>query len=247
VFASGAQCVVSDWLATGTDRQGLDNVTLHAYGPGGGAQPIDTLLAAYAAGTLDRPLHALVASHLALSARNRAFVSTLESARAADLVQGEGLALSNRDAMLAAILAQDPVPVAVVAPVMADALFPAPLARYLNVDPIRVPWRFKLPGVKEYRVEHHDGGEVSMLWIRAGRKMPQHSHEGQEITLLLKGGFTDSLGHYRRGDIAIADAELDHKPVADADEDCICFAVTDAPLTLTGPFARWMRTLLGRH
>jgi hypothetical protein len=27
----------------------------------------------------------------------------------------------------------------------------------------------------------------------------------------------------------MADHEIDHRPVADLDEDCICFAVTDAP------------------
>jgi putative transcriptional regulator len=31
---------------------------------------------------------------------------------------------------------------------------------------------------------------------------------------------------------------VNHTPVADDDEDCICFAVTDAPLRLTGPVGR---------
>jgi putative transcriptional regulator len=221
-------------------------VTLHAF-EAGNEQPIDTLLAGYAAGTLARPLHALVAAHLELSPRNRSFVASLEAARGAELAQGEALPLTNRDAQLATIFAQSVEAPSLQASNIGSSLFPPSLARYLNVDPIHVPWRFKLPGVKEYRVEHSNGGEVSLLWIRAGRKMPQHSHEGQEATLLLQGGFTDTMGHYRRGDIAIADAELDHKPRADSDEDCICFAVTDAPLTLTGPVITWMRRLLGRH
>ena len=62
---------------------------------------------------------------------------------------------------------------------------------------------------------------------------------------MLKGGFTDSTGHYRRGDIAIADSEVDHRPRADDDEDCICFAVSEAPLRLTGPFVRFVRRVLG--
>jgi putative transcriptional regulator len=76
--------------------------------------------------------------------------------------------------------------------------------------------------------------------------MPSHTHEGSEITLVLRGGFSDATGHYRRGDIAIADSEVDHRPRADEDEDCICFAVTDAPLRLTGPVARFVQRLL-RH
>ena len=64
---------------------------------------------------------------------------------------------------------------------------------------------------------------------------------------MLKGGFSDKTGHFARGDVAVADAELDHIPVADLDADCICFAVTDAPLRLTGPFGRLMHRLFGNH
>ncbi|WP_430512493.1 hypothetical protein [Pannonibacter phragmitetus] len=41
-----------------------------------------------------------------------------------------------------------------------------------------------------------------------------------------------------RGDLAFADDHVDHKPIADDDEDCICFAVTEGHLRLTGPLGR---------
>jgi putative transcriptional regulator len=44
----------------------------------------------------------------------------------------------------------------------------------------------------------------------------------------------------------MGDAELDHTPIADRDEDCICFAVTDAPLQLTGPVVRLLRKVFRR-
>ncbi len=68
--------------------------------------------------------------------------------------------------------------------------------------------------------------------------MPNHTHGGNEMTLVLAGGFSDDTGHYERGDVSIADDELVHTPVADPGEDCICLAVTDAPLKLTGPIGR---------
>jgi putative transcriptional regulator len=55
---------------------------------------------------------------------------------------------------------------------------------------------------------------------------------------VLEGGFSDILGSYERGDITINDSSVDHQPVADDDGDCICFAVTDAPLRLTGRIGR---------
>jgi len=79
--------------------------------------------------------------------------------------------------------------------------------------------------------------------VKAGAALPQHTHEGAEYTLLLTGGFSDETGHYRRGDVAIADPSIDHRPVADEGEDCICLAVTDAPLRLTGRFGRYLNFL----
>jgi putative transcriptional regulator len=200
---------------------------------------IDALLASYAAGVLNPPLHALVGSHLAISPVNRAFVAALEEMAGASALAEAQQGLAGREAMLARILADEGAGASRPEPV-ADPVLPAPLARLVGPsDGLR--WRFRLPGVKEYRVAATDGGEAVLYWVKAGRALPQHTHEGDEVTLLLKGGFTDPLGHYRRGDIAIGDAELDHTPVADGDEDCICFAVTDAPLRLTGPVMRLLR------
>jgi putative transcriptional regulator len=125
-------------------------------------------------------------------------------------------------------------------------VLPAPLVRYLGSNLEEIRWRGLLPGVKEYKVEKTEHGEAVLYWIKPGRKMPNHTHEGSEYTLVLKGGFTESTGHYRRGDIAIADQDIDHRPVADLDEDCICFAVTDAPLRLTGPIGRIVQRLFGK-
>jgi len=204
------------------------------------ARPLDTLLAAYAAGALNPPLHALVGSHLALSPKNRPFVAALEDMAGAELGEIAPQPLVSRPTMLGSILAGAQTP-ATLAVAMADPVFPMPLQRLLGCGSDGIAWRFKLPGIREYRVAESEAGEAVLYWVKAGRRLPQHTHEGEEVTLLLKGGFTDPLGHYRRGDIAVADAELDHTPVADGDEDCICFAVTDAPLQLTGPVMRLLR------
>jgi putative transcriptional regulator len=75
--------------------------------------------------------------------------------------------------------------------------------------------------------------------IRAGKKMPQHTHEGSEYTLVIRGAFSDVTGRYGCGDVAISDEDIDHTPVAEAGEECLCFAVMDAPLRLTGPIGRF--------
>ncbi len=74
--------------------------------------------------------------------------------------------------------------------------------------------------------------------------MPVHTHAGMELTLVIAGGFRDEHGHFVRGDIAVADASVAHRPIADPGEDCICLAVTDGAVSLTGRFARWLNPFL---
>ncbi len=205
---------------------------------------LDTLLATYARGGLSAPMHALVASHLAIRPENRSFVATLEEAGASELLNAPVIPLERRDERLARIfespLEETPSPAV---RKFHDPVLPHPLARYLGRGLADVPWRTLLPGVKEFRVEDNEDGEATLYWIRAGRKMPSHTHEGSEFTLVLKGAFSDMNGHYGRGDIAIADMDVDHRPIADEGEDCFCFAVTDAPLRLTGPIGRIVQRL----
>ena len=47
---------------------------------------------------------------------------------------------------------------------------------------------------------------------------------------MLAGSFADGVNEFRRGDIEVADEDVQHTPVAGYGEPCICLAVTDAPL-----------------
>jgi len=200
-------------------------------------QALDALLAGYASGSLEGALHALVAGHLALDPRSRVFVRNLEAANGVALEGIEPKPVTNREAKLERIFADesaarvgsDPPP---------DRVLPPPLARFFSTNLDGIRWRTLWPGVKAFKVAASGRGEAVLYWIRPGREVPAHAHEGSEYTLVLKGGFTDGSGHYRRGDIAIADQDTDHRPRIDEDEDCICYTVTDAPLRLTGPVGR---------
>jgi putative transcriptional regulator len=168
------------------------------------ARPLDALLAQYAAGEVRGPLHALVAAHLELNGASRRFVADLDRLRGQAMAEAEPRPLSRRDDILASILASAeaggrPEPAA------PDAIFTPSLRRYLGFASHETPWRTVLPGLKEHLVSSQDGVEARLYWIRAGRKMPHHTHEGQEVTLVLQGAFADASGHFARGDVAVAD------------------------------------------
>ncbi len=210
---------------------------------------VDALLSDFAAGTLPLPVRRIVEAHLEMTRGNRAFVEALEMIGGAELEAIEPMPLTDREAMLAAVFASDAVaparaaarPAPVARP--ADAL-PASLAPYLPGGLSTAKWRRLLPGLKECQLDEQDGIVTKLVWVRRGSAIPSHTHHGSEITLVLAGGFTDGPHHAARGDIVVADDAVDHRPIADADEDCICVAITDAPLRLTGPIGRLFAPLM---
>ncbi len=209
---------------------------------------LNALIGGYCAGTLNPALHVLVETHLSISPRNRRYASVLDEIGADSLLMAEQDApapVSRRDQRLASIFASSEI--ARPTNTQPCAVLPAPLQAYLGKGLNDLRWKRVLPGLKEYSLARETGLDVSLLWIAAGRKMPTHTHDGSEVTLVLKGSFSDSTGRYSRGDIAIADSELNHQPIADAQEDCICFVVNDAPLHMTGPVGRIFDKLFGHR
>ena len=90
------------------------------------------------------------------------------------------------------------------------------------------------------------GSKVEIMRIKAGGKVPTHTHIGEEYTLLLEGSFSDEEGLYNQGDFLVRDGRHKHRPVATKDRDCLCLAVTDAPIKFTGVFTRLLNPLLQR-
>lgn len=207
----------------------------------------DGLLAAYGAGTLSPAPSMLVACHLEISGRNRSFVSALETLGGSMLAESECAELDDRASALDRIFSADASDSEDHTIDQAgDSPFPPSLRRILGSDASAIQWRSRLPGLKDYALNTNDNAEVSLMWIKAGQAMPSHTHAGTELTLVLSGGFSDELGHYVRGDVSVADASVNHRPIADEGEDCICLAVLDAPIRLTGPIGRFIEPFISR-
>lgn len=213
---------------------------------------IDALMARYVAGSLPLPARVLVESHLELKETSRDYVENLEQ-MAGDALAGLAPAeLADRDRLLERIFSTDesalPIRVSESAgagPAKSTGKIPSALKAFIGMEIEQVPWRTKMPGFKEYDLGEVDGCHVSMFWIRPGRAVPAHTHGGCEISLVLQGAFSDGLGRYGPGDISVADDDVDHRPVAETDCPCIGFAVTDAPLKLTGSFRQMIGDIIG--
>jgi putative transcriptional regulator len=212
------------------------------------SETLDQLIAHYVAGTLPPPMRALVGSHIELKESGRRLAAGFEALAGSELETIAPESVTDRDAKLKAIFASN-VPAqgrTAARPQASCRIFPRSLVGFTGYTAENIPWRTKLPGLKEVRFAETDGFQATLYWIRAGRAMPHHTHGGSEVTLVLDGGFSDGLGHYLRGDVAAADETVDHRPVADDDGPCICFAVTTAELKMTGSLRQLFSDIFGR-
>jgi len=111
----------------------------------------------------------------------------------------------------------------------------------------QIKWKKKAPGVAMYDVPMPKGSTsaLKLLSIGPGRAMPEHGHGGEELTLVLKGSYSDHMGTFRAGDVADLDDSIEHTPVADAGETCICLVAVEAPTRFKSVWARVMQPFIG--
>lgn len=128
------------------------------------------------------------------------------------------------------------------------ARVPAPLAQLLGTDDLAgLRWRRMAPGVTRFDIPL-DGagrGHLRLMRIKAGSRMPEHGHGGEEITLILSGAYDDKLGRFGPGDVADLDEETEHQPVVGREADCVCLVATEAPARFKSWPARLIQPFIG--
>lgn len=209
--------------------------------------PSDELILDYAAGGLGEAAALAVATHMTLCPRCRVAAGRLEAVGGRFLCdeRSDVAGTETFNAVMARVsqtgpdTRPDPLQ-------PAQAILPAPLRAALGCDLEGVPWRRLGMGAYHYVIPTQGSRATArLLRIPAGRPVPVHTHRGAELTLVLRGAFSDVTGAYGPGDLQEADDALVHQPHAALGEDCICLAVTEAPLRFQSWAARFVQPLLG--
>jgi putative transcriptional regulator len=204
----------------------------------------DDLLMGYAAGALPQAFDLVVATHVSLSDDARARLAGFEELGGvvlSDMEEAE-LAEDSLEQTLARI-AGTPVREKPEAP--SNGVFPAPLRKIVGGDETAVKWRSLGTGAKQCVLTNDDGVSARLLYIPAGQAMPEHGHRGMELTLVLKGAYRDETDRFARGDVEFADQDMDHTPIAEEGEDCICLVATDQRLKFKGLLPRIAQPFFG--
>lgn len=202
----------------------------------------DALLMAYSAGQLPEAFNLVLATHLSLCDDCRARLGAYDALGGAmlDTCQAQ-LAGDSLEACMARIAGQSPASAPAARP--PRGLFPQPLQDYIGGDLAAVKWRPLGMGVRQAILPTGRSATARLLFIPAGQAVPDHGHRGTELTLVLQGAFSDATDRFGPGDLEIANEELEHTPVAEPGQDCICLAATDAPLRFTGMIPRLLQPL----
>lgn len=92
------------------------------------------------------------------------------------------------------------------------------------------------------RINLDDGAlRSSLLHIDAGGQIPEHTHTGFEVTLLLEGEFSDEDGHYVPGDFIWQDGRHQHTPLTK--NGCLCFTVVSSALHFNKGFSKLLNPI----
>lgn len=211
--------------------------------------PDSKFLTDFAAGSLPLSEAVCVAAHLEFCAKCRSHVQQLSDVAAQMMVRLEPVAVAADDDGFDSLMQRietgesAPQPARVVEPSRVSAASGMPrvvqklargslqdmswvqLGRSLRIAPVKT-------GCKDRQTAIYD--------IKAGGRMPEHEHRGEEITVLLKGSFSDAEGKYVRGDFVVRHAGERHQPTATLDTDCICLVSLAEPVK---PTSIWYRLL----
>ena len=122
---------------------------------------------------------------------------------------------------------------------------PAPLRGLIPGGYDQLAWSRVMPTLRISTLNVGDDDfRVTLHRVAAGGKMPTHDHRGSELTLVLRGSFSDDAGLYKAGDFLVREPQQPHRPIATQDQECICLAALAAPVYFTGKIMRLLNPLV---
>lgn len=96
--------------------------------------------------------------------------------------------------------------------------------------------------VSRTRIELEDDNiRSSILHIDQEGEVPTHTHKGFEITVMLSGSYSDSMGTYNKGDFIWLDGNHTHNPKTE--EGCFCYTVVSDALHFTSGVSRLLNPI----
>jgi len=99
------------------------------------------------------------------------------------------------------------------------------------------PWYKMMGSMWSATINLGTEAAANLIYMDRAATLPEHTHKGTEIQLVVSGSFTDEYGTYSNGDLLVLDHTHQHAPHT-ADKDCLILAVMEGPLQFTSGISR---------
>ncbi len=207
--------------------------------------PNDLQLSEFVAGTLNPAWSLMVSAHVDMCPHCQDKVKQLSQNEADKQFAPVGFANASDDEQLQAMLSD-------IVCLPEDRAVPELKPAELELD----GKKFQLPRALQRFVQHTDGwsklvgklwqapvelgegGKAHFIYMEKGGSVPEHTHRGNELTLVINGEFEDGVHCYDSGDFIQLDGHHTHTPVSHDDDGCLVFTFVDEPLHFTSGVAR---------
>ncbi|MFC3094787.1 anti-sigma factor [Alteromonas sediminis] len=81
-------------------------------------------------------------------------------------------------------------------------------------------------------------GRANFIYMEKGGSVPEHTHKGNELTLVINGAFSDGINDYDSGDFIAMNDSHTHAPFSEDKDGCLVFTIVEEPLHFTSGIAR---------
>lgn len=214
------------------------------------AHPSDAMLRSYVAGDLNSASGLVVSTHLdmcphcqrmvfAIEEELSSSISTMDAAEAHDDMDDADMQLMLDAIFSSSAPKENPLSVQSTN----DSLIyldgkrfnlPRSLAR--QKDRIG-PWNKMMGNMWRAPINLGTDEVANLIYMGTATSVPEHTHKGTELQLVINGSFSDEYGHYHDGDLLLLDGSHQHTPQTTS-EDCLILAVMDGPLHFTSGISR---------
>ena len=213
------------------------------------SHPTDDWLAAYAAGAASDLTEVAIATHLTFCEECRRSVALLEEI-GGSIVFDDGN-VDTTTAMAAPVSArrgadacEKELEITQSGFAQLDALAPPPLLQFIAStiglrDFDDMPWRPCGDNVERALLAWRPGdGTAHLLRAAPGARFFRHNHSDDELSVILKGAYTDQFGRFAAGDFQVMEPGQAHQPVVDGSKDCVTLVVSDGKALPSNPILR---------
>jgi putative transcriptional regulator len=211
--------------------------------------PDTRFLTDYAAGSLPQAQALCVATHLHYCAACKLRLRELTALGAELFLQQTPLAVTSTgfERLLERVenVAQSSTPdIVATGQVTPQSGLPKPLHKLARGNLDSLKWRRIGKSFRYSNLKVDPQRVTTLVQIKAGGSVPHHRHKGDEITVVIKGSFSDFEDKYSPGDFIVRTSGERHQPVASQDDDCLCLIALDAPIVMSNWFYRFLQQML---